>query len=185
MTSNAAFKQIDSELLQQKCEVYPASHDTRGPPIEAMLIEMLISSTQSVFATMCGVAVAMDGTPSPGCAVNHFELTGVIGLVGSLRATVAIGLSRPLAFKVVERLIGISPQAIDADVVDAVGEIANIVVGATKRGLDDSRLSIEIPKVVFGQGHRVTFGANMNLYLLRFLTEHGPFQIEVGIDDTQ
>jgi chemotaxis protein CheX len=182
MSSDAAFGEILAEVLHEECGLPPAAQDPRPLPTEATLIEQLIGSTHNVFATMCSLTVAMDGAPTPGCAVNHFELTGVIGLVGTIRATVAIGLPRELAFRVVEKLIGVCPQGIDADVIDTVGELANIIVGTTKRGLGDGGLSIEIPKVIFGQGHRVTFGTNMNLYVLRFLSECGPFQIEIGID---
>lgn len=183
MTSDAAFREIFAGLLHQRCEALSASHGEHTLSAEAKLIERLVSSTHTVFTTMLDFAVRMAEAPRPGCAVHHFELSGVSGLVGPMRATVAIGLPRQLAFTVVEKLVGTCPQEIDADVIDAVGELANMIVGTTKRGLDDCRLAIEIPTVIFGQGHRVTFSANMNRYVLPFLTEFGPFQIEVGIDD--
>ncbi|MGN6545396.1 MAG: chemotaxis protein CheX, partial [Aureliella sp.] len=190
MTSNAAIENVFAELLEPKRATPAASGGARQPLTDAVLIEQLISSTRSTFATMCGMQVAMDGSARRGCPVNYFELSGVVGIVGAVRATVAISLPRRLAFQVVETLTGSCPTDIDADVIDSVGELANIIAGATKRGLHDGGLSdrqlaLEIPTVIFGPGHRVAFSANMNLYVLPFLSDFGAFQVEIGIDTRQ
>ncbi|MGN6132883.1 MAG: chemotaxis protein CheX [Aureliella sp.] len=187
MTSNAASRDGFAELLEQKWRMPATSGRDNRPLSDAWLMEQLVCSTQATFATMCGIQVALDGAARHGCPVNYFDLSGVVGIVGAVRATVAISLPRHLAFHVVETLTGVCPERIDADVIDTVGELANIIAGATKRKLGDGKLNdrelaLEIPTVIIGQGHRVTFSANMNWYVLPFLSDHGLFQVEIGID---
>ena len=49
-------------------------------------------------------------------------------------------------------MLGQRPEPIDENVIDAVGETVNIVVGQAKSQLDQLALSIGIPTVVTGKG---------------------------------
>ncbi len=170
-----------AEVLQRNSD-RPLAEASAQRLDETVFIEHLISSTLSVFRKMCGIEVTMLGVPHPGCAIKHFEISGFVGIVGPAQATLAINLPPQFAFKVVEKLTGCCPSTVDADVIDAVGEMANMIAGKTKERLGDQGLTLGLPTVIVGPGHRITFGANMRIHLLRFNSDEGPFQIELGID---
>lgn len=173
-----------AEVLQRNCNRLLAEDPTK-PLDETLLIEHLINSTLAVFLKMCGIEVTMLGVPAAGCAAHHYEMSGVVGFIGAVQATVAINLSRQLAFRVVEELTGSCPDTMDGDVIDIVGELANMIAGKTKERVGDRGLTLGLPTVIVGQGHHIMFGANMNIYVLQFLSVEGPFQIEVGISAPQ
>ena len=53
-------------------------------------------------------------------------------------------------------LTGSEHKELDDEVVDAIGEIINIIAGNAKRGLEESfRLVISLPTIVRGPGHTI------------------------------
>src|SRR5438093_5479660 len=59
-------------------------------------------------------------------ATQH-EVTGLIGLIGKTTGTVAVSLPRDIALAVAEKLLGERLAEIDAQVVDAIGEMTNMI----------------------------------------------------------
>ena len=89
-------------------------------------------------------------------ADNEWDISGVIGLSGEARGAVVISLKSGLAIKLTDMLTSTSHNGIDDDVVDAVGEIVNIIAGNAKKGLEESfRLVISLPTIVEGPGHQI------------------------------
>ena len=72
---------------------------------------------------------------------------------------------------------------IDDDVVDAIGEITNMVAGAAKSELDEYELSICLPNVITGQSHGIRFPSNMLPISVPFETPWGPITLEVGLEE--
>src|SRR5690606_21185875 len=78
----------------------------------------------------------------------HFDVSGIIGLSGGARGTVALSFPRITALKVVTSFGGMKVLALDDIVTDAIGELANIVAGAAKKHLSQYKISISLPTVV-------------------------------------
>ncbi|MDR2073345.1 MAG: chemotaxis protein CheX [Spirochaetaceae bacterium] len=84
------------------------------------------------------------------------DISGIIGLSGEARGAVVIGMNEPLAIRITDILTGTKHSSIDDEVVDAVGELVNIIAGNAKKGLEeDFRLVISLPSIVLGQNHQV------------------------------
>jgi chemotaxis protein CheX len=71
----------------------------------------------------------------------------------------------------------------DADVVDTVGELTNMIGGSSKDRLGIPGIAIGFPMVVSGPNHSITFDPRAKVEMLRFSTPHGPFTVEVAIVD--
>ena len=71
---------------------------------------------------------------------------------------------------------------IDDEVVDAVGELANMVAGAAKAELEEYKLSVSLPNVITGRGHEIRFPSNVTPICVPFETPWGPLALEVGFD---
>jgi chemotaxis protein CheX len=86
--------------------------------------------------------------------VNKWDLSAVIGLTGEARGAVVISMKNELAIKITNTLTGTVHESLDEEVLDAIGEIVNIVAGNVKRELEESfRLVISLPTVVKGMEH--------------------------------
>ena len=68
---------------------------------------------------------------------------------------------------------------------DAIGEIGNIVVGDARRALiqDGYSLSISIPTVVVGAGHKISRSGGIPCIAIPFTTEFGDFEVNVGLQE--
>jgi chemotaxis protein CheX len=74
-------------------------------------------------------------------------------------------------------------KTMNKSVEDAIGEIGNIVVGDARRALiqDGHSLSISIPTVVIGSGHKISRSGDIPCIAIPFTTEFGDFEVNVGL----
>ena len=91
-------------------------------------------------------------------APTEWDVSGVIGLTGEARGAVVISMKEDLALRLTSILTGTDHKSLDADVVDAVGEIINIIAGNAKQQLEeDFRLVISLPTIIKGKEHSVNW----------------------------
>ena len=89
---------------------------------------------------------------------TEWDISGIIGLSGEARGAVVISLKDDLALKLTGILTGKVHKVLYDDVVDAVGEIINIIAGNVKQELEDAfRLVISLPTIVTGKGHTINW----------------------------
>jgi chemotaxis protein CheX len=89
-------------------------------------------------------------------AFLDWDISGIIALTGEVKGLISISMKSPTASKIAGCLIGEKTAFSDADVVDAVGEIVNIIAGNVKKNLEDMfRIIISLPTVVRGKAHFV------------------------------
>ncbi|MCL2472706.1 MAG: chemotaxis protein CheX [Treponema sp.] len=94
-------------------------------------------------------------------SVYEWDISGIIGLTGEARGAVVISMKQDLAIKLTSILTGTSHKNLDDDVVDAVGELINIIAGNVKQQLeDDFRLVISLPTIVKGKEHTINWPEN-------------------------
>jgi chemotaxis protein CheX len=90
--------------------------------------------------------------------VTEWDVSGVIGLTGEARGAVVISMKQDLAIKLTSILTATEHKGLDADVVDAVGEIVNIIAGNAKQELEEAfKLVISLPTIVKGKEHSINW----------------------------
>jgi chemotaxis protein CheX len=93
-------------------------------------------------------------------AFLNWDISGIIALTGEVKGLISISMKAPTASKIAVRLIGEGIVFSDADVVDAIGEVVNIIAGNVKKNLEDMfRIIISLPAVVRGKAHFVVIPA--------------------------
>ncbi len=149
--------------------------------MKAEHINPFLTSTISAFETMLGCTLTR-GTPyiKNGSQSGH-EVSGVIGLSGQAKGMVVLGLGREAAIGAAETLLQERPPEINADVTDAVGELANIIAGSAKAKLEDLNMSVSLPTVVTGEGHCVEFPQHVTPICIPFESQWGSVIVEVGL----
>jgi chemotaxis protein CheX len=86
----------------------------------------------------------------------NWDISGLIALTGEVKGLVAISMKYPTASKVTGMLTGVTGAISNTDMIDAVGEMINIIAGNVKKNLEDSfHIIISLPKVVHGKAHMV------------------------------
>ena len=142
-----------------------------GASMKVEYINPFITSVTSLFDTMLGVALTR-GRPfvKDGLLPEH-EISGIIGLTGKAKGIVVLSLCKETALRAAEVLLDEKLTSIDNDVVDAVGEMANIVAGGAKAQLEQLAMSVSLPTVVTGKDHSVGFPSNVTPIAMPFHCE--------------
>jgi len=148
--------------------------------MRAEYINPFINSLANAFSTMLGIEVRRgDARLKDDSCPNH-TVSGVIGLSGKAIGTVVLSLSEEVALKATSAMLLTDAVEID-DVVDAVGELTNIIAGGAKAELEEYRLCLSLPNVVTGRSHEVRFPSAVTPICVPFDTDWGPFSLEVGL----
>ncbi len=145
------------------------------------LLDALRHSAESVFSKMCGVDLQLQEKIDSGCAARHFDISGIISISGGIKSSIAVHITSQLVFAAAENFLGSCPGKLDADMLDLVGELTNMVAGGAKERMDLDGLSLGLPTVVAGPAHQFAFSSGMNVSSLVFKSTQGLLAIDVGL----
>ena len=148
-------------------------------------INPFITSLLNTFDTMLSCSVKRENLKVKEQGDHLLEVSGVIGLSGRAVGTVVVSLSKEVAIKAASTMLMTDVDEVNADVVDAVGEITNMVAGGAKAQLEQYRLSISLPNVVTGEGHDIRFPSEVHPIRVMFQSDWGPLSIDVGLEEVK
>ena len=87
-----------------------------------------------------------------------WDISAVIGLSGIVKGAVIVSMKADLAIKLADILAGPGHVDMDTDVVDAVGEINNIIAGNIKPKIPNGdKIVISIPTIIKGKEHSIAW----------------------------
>jgi chemotaxis protein CheX len=120
-------------------------------------IQPFVDVCKNVFKEFVGAELEVDRPYfAEQTAVAEWDISSVIGLTGEARGAVVISMKKSLVLRLTDMLTGATHTEIDDEVVDAIGEIVNIIAGNAKKGLEEAfRLVISLPTIVQGKEHSV------------------------------
>ena len=149
-----------------------------------MKVEVLnsfITATLEVLRTMAGVEPRRGAPRLKGSQDVSYDVSGVVGITGQVQGFVVLSFRQSAAQYVVGSFLGEPVNRLDDQVVDAVGELANIVAGGAKRVLAEAGcdMKISIPTVIVGKNHIVARPNKVPCFEIPFETDHGPFSVEL------
>lgn len=148
-------------------------------------INPFLVSLTNTFRTMLGCEVARRQVELVQAQGPRYEVSGVVGLSGQAVGTVVVSLSKEVALQAASAMLMTELHEIDGDVIDAVGEITNMVAGAAKAQIEELHLSISLPSVVTGTNHSVRFPSNIKPIRILFDCPWGPLALEVGLEPVE
>lgn len=121
---------------------------------EQELVGMVRKSAHEVFETMLGMSLtdreAAMGQAPPGPTDG---VVAIIGLAGRWVGTGTISVTTEGARKIASQMLMQEYTAVDDEVLDALGEITNMILGNVKTALEDERgpMGLSIPTVIYGR----------------------------------
>ncbi|MCA9127688.1 MAG: chemotaxis protein CheX [Planctomycetales bacterium] len=155
-----------------------ASQPTENDNVNERLFGATRGAVSKVLKSMCGWDITARESRPVVHREKRFEISGIISISGACRVTLVINVERELAFAMAEEMIGCRPEQIDADTLDLVGEMANMIGGKAKELVGIDGMALGLPTVVSGEGHVVAFDSEASLHLLPFECEHGRLNVE-------
>jgi len=114
------------------------------------------------------------------------DVSGIIGMTGSARGSLALSFSEKCILKIVSNMLGENHSEINAEVRDAVGEITNMISGVARKMMESQGYNIlaAIPTVVSGKDHSIIHVLGGASIIIPFETKDGPFFVDVCLDDS-
>jgi chemotaxis protein CheX len=122
-------------------------------------INPFVLAATSVFKTMLNIDLKMNKPILRNSRVSTGDITGIMGLVGDAKGTICISFSKEGALFIYQSLMGESHDDLDAEVVDAIGELTNITSGQARKELEKAQVNLKaaIPTVVVGSNVELHF----------------------------
>lgn len=138
----------------------------------ASLKDVLLDSAREVFETMVFMAVTESDQNSPDIEemVKPVTLLGSVTFRGSLEGCLGVRCDAACARTIAARMLGVdvTERLSEADICDAIGEVANMVLGVAKSRLQNEvgGIEVSIPSVFRGRELQNGLGAGASMVTL-------------------
>jgi chemotaxis protein CheX len=135
------------------------------------ILESINQCTTQVFSTMLGVelnpgqVIEKDGSRDVQC-----EVVSLIGIAGALAGAGSVSCSANMACKICALMLMTEAENVNEDVLDAVAELTNMIVGNVKTELESrvGPLGLGIPTVVYGRNFQTKTSGDPGWIITRF-----------------
>jgi chemotaxis protein CheX len=152
------------------------------------LVESLSQAVEDVFSTMVGASI-VPGEISfeNGAPEAHDGVLSLIGLAGSWAGTGCVSCSPVLACRVCSQMLMSETEAVNEDVLDAVAELTNMIIGSVKNDLEPELgpLGLSIPTVVFGKNFRAKSAGHAEWIVRRFRWDSDEFEVRICLEPSE
>ena len=148
-------------------------------------INPFLSSMLNVMSTMAQMELIPE---KPRLKKNEVALGDVSGLIGMVsdqaKGSLSITFEGGLALATMKNMVGESPDEINEEIIDLVGEITNMVTGGAKRMLSEkgNEFDMATPIVVSGADHSIHHKAKGPIVIIPLKNELGRAYIEFSFD---
>lgn len=163
----------------------PVLSDHRGI-MKAEYLNPFLHATRNVLETMAHTRVtALKPHLKVGVATCG-DVTGIIGMASdSIEGSMMISFPAPCILPIVARMLMEEPkEKIDEDILDAVGELTNMICGGAKAEFGKMGLSFNLatPTMITGKGVEIHLRTNNPIIVIPFETECcGTFVLEANL----
>ena len=161
----------------------PANRRESAHTVNVEYINPFVAAARSVFSTMVDCPLTRGQLSAQAGGQPGHEISGIIGLSGQAVGTVVLTLEKEVALSATEAMLQERPESIDGDVVDAVGELTNMIAGAAKAKLAEYSMSVSLPNVVVGRDHAIQFPSRCTPIRIPFESKWGAVVLIVGLTE--
>ena len=167
------------ERIEELIDEYKANQP--GFSLDQDMGRCIVKATADVFRTMMNLRVSPGAVSVEKAQMRKAEVIGSIGVAGFLSGSISVFLPQKLATRTVASLLMMEPEELSpGDVVDAIGEVVNMIGGGIKTELFQRAplFDISIPSVYMGDDlQRRTVSDDLCFYV-PFTIEDESFSVE-------
>ena len=145
-----------------------------APIAQSELVEAIRTATHEVFSMMLNLEL----TPGEMFvekeeAVPASGVVSLIGLAGPWVGSGSLSCTAQFACKIASHFLDTEYPAMNEDVLDAVAEVTNMIIGNLKTGLEDrlGAMGLSTPTVIYGRNFQTRSAGNHEWTVVPFLLE--------------
>jgi chemotaxis protein CheX len=144
------------------------------------IVEFVQTSAADVFTTMLGLEIqsGLDFTDQNAPTVSD-GVMAFVGMAGSWTGAGVISCSAAFACRICNQLLMSEATSVNEEVLDAVGEVANMIIGNFKTMVEErlGPLGLSIPTVIYGRNFTSRSLGTNNWIVLPFTCENETIDI--------
>ena len=144
--------------------------EIKGLSLNSLIINSLITSVEGCLQ-MCDVTARVAGVTKIPIQLPETRVTGLIGLSGKCTGFISISMPERVATHAVSGLLMEEHKTINAQVIDGVGEMTNVIAGGLRTKLANSPWvvsSITIPSVILGSQYNISYSKGIEYCSVTF-----------------
>lgn len=149
------------------------------------VISQLEKDVFDIFSTMVGVQVTPQAILVESVETFTDSVSAMVGMAGIFNGVVTLHCSKKMAIHFASEMLGAPATEIDNDVIDALGEIANMLGGSFKHHfvLNGQEVKLSIPSVISGQEYGLAAGSIPDTMTLKFEAAGEAFLISLYLEE--
>ncbi len=148
-------------------------------------VKPFIQATIECFDTMVDVVPQPKNVRAELPPVAQSHICALIGLSGDAQGMVSLSFNLDVSLAVVSNFIGEPVTESGEEVYDAIGEILNIIAGAAKALIVDSKIMISLPSIMHGEKFFMSVPKDVQVVTVSFeLPDIGEFELAVGLKNS-
>ena len=155
--------------------------------MKAEFINPFLTSTKNVLETMCQTQAKSKKPELKKGNKSFGEVTGLIGMASeNVTGCMVVSFTENCILHIVANmLMEPAKKKIDDEIVDAVGELTNMICGGAKAQLAklDHKFDLATPTMIQGKGVEISYFSDAPTIVIPFSTEHGNFVIEANLGE--
>jgi chemotaxis protein CheX len=148
-------------------------------------INPFLSATKNVLETMCQTTVKANKPILKEDTRSYGAITGIIGMASeTITGCMILSFSESCILRVVANMLYEEPKSkIDDEIVDAVGELTNMICGGAKAQLAklNHKFDLATPTMVTGKGIEIAYHTDAPTIVIPFNTDYGDFVVEANL----
>lgn len=157
---------------------------TMDPITEPEIAAAIRAATLEVFSTMLGIEIVA-GDAHSGKTAASFE-SGVVALLvlaGDWAGSGNVSCEPPFACKLASQLLRADYEAVNGDVLDAVSEVSNMIIGNVKNFLETrlGPMGLSTPTVIHGRNFETRSVGSRDWVSVPFTSGSGGMNVQISI----
>ena len=157
---------------------------TKEPITQLEIAEAIQSATEEVFSTMLAIEITPGETVSgetAGCPQSG--VVALLGLAGEWVGSGSLSCDPTFACKIASQLLMAEYDTVNDEVLDAVAEVANMIIGNVKTALEAKvgPLGLSTPTVIYGRNFETRGVGNRDWVIVPFTSGSELMNVQVSI----
>jgi chemotaxis protein CheX len=147
-----------------------------------LIVPIMHNAVERVMAAMLGIEIgAAEAFIERGVPESRDEVVAFIGIAGTWAGTGSMSCSAELACRFCELMLTMEAPAVNEEVLDAVGELANMIVGNVKTELERhlGQLCLSSPTAIIGRSFKTKGARNTQWSVLRYDVDGEPLTLKL------
>ena len=152
---------------------------------DSELAHSIQESADKVFKSMFAMEVKANGFERKSELQAGNEVLSIIGIRGEWKGSFMLVCDPDSACKLVSTMLGAEISELDNEVLDGIGELANIMMGNLKDVLEegDKTVAMTPPTVVHGDNMIVRSRSKQEWLVVPFTTYNSQFEVRIVIKE--